>query len=191
MGFVRLAVTCEKNGIIDLVHSELLETDGSLYYDHQVVTHLHVPAGLTEFVMMEPTLVRYLQIIFRGVGTVTVHRLSILDNSYPDDHRASFLCSDEDINRLYGAAKRTLLLNTLDIFMDCPQRERGGWLCDSLWTARAASLMLADNRVEREFLENFLLTSAEEMGHAFFPKFTLPTRPLIKEFPDFPLGPSG
>ena len=170
VGFIRLAVTCARAGIIDIAHSELLSTDGSIAYDHQIVTRLHVPAGLTEFVMMEPTLARYVQIFFRGVGTTTVHSLTILDDSYPDEHCATFLCSDENINRLYNAAKLTMRLNTLDIFMDCPQRERGGWLCDSLWTGRAAALMLADHRVEREYLENFLLTPAESMGHAFFPE---------------------
>jgi hypothetical protein len=99
-----------------------------------------------------------------------VHSLSLLDDSYPDEHRTSFACSDENINRLYAAAKKTLLLNTLDIFMDCPERERGGWLCDSLWTARAAALMLSDSRVEREFIENFLLTPADGMFHGFFPE---------------------
>lgn len=170
VGFVRLAVTCETAGIIDLVHTELLNPDGTLPYYFNCVTRLHVPAGLTEFVTMEPALTRYMMIYFRGTGTVTVHSLSILDDSYPDEHRSSFLCSNDNINRLFGAAKKTLLLNTLDIFMDCPERERGGWLCDSLWTARAAALLLSDNRVEREFLENFLLTPADGMFHSFFPE---------------------
>ena len=170
VGFIRLAITCEKAGTLDLVRSEIMDTDGTLPHYFNNVTRLHVPAGLTEFVTMEPALARYVAVYFRGVGRVTAHSLSILDDAYPDEHRASFLCSDENVNRIYNAAKKTLLLNTLDIFMDCPERERGGWLCDSLWTARAAALLLSDNRVEREYLENFLLTPAEGMGHAFFPE---------------------
>ena len=170
VGFIRLVVSCEKAGIIDVVHSELLDTDGSIPYYHNVVARLHLPAGLTEFIAFEPSLARYVKLYFRGTGAVTVHSLSILDDAYPDEHRTSFSCSDENINRLYAAAKKTLLLNTLDIFMDCPERERGGWLCDSLWTARAAALMLCDPRVEREFLENFLLTPADGMFHGFFPE---------------------
>ena len=42
------------------------------------------------------------------------------------------------LNRIYNGARRTLRLSTLDIFMDCPQRERGGWLCDSHFAAQAA-----------------------------------------------------
>lgn len=170
VGFIRLVVSCERAGVIDVVHSELLDENGSIPYYHNVVTRLHLPAGLTEFIAFEPSLTRYVKLYFRGTGAVTVHSLSLLDDAYPDEHRTSFACSDENINRLYAAAKRTLILNTLDIFMDCPERERGGWLCDSLWTARAAALMLSDPRVEREFLENFLLTPAKGMFHSFFPE---------------------
>jgi len=169
VGFISIAVSCEQEGTIDIVHSETLEMDGSMSYKYNVVTRLHVPAGFTEFVAMEPDLVRYITVYFRGVGNVTLHKLSVLDYTYPDEHRAAFLCNDEDVNRIYNAAKKTLILNTQDIFMDCPGRERGGWLCDSLWTARAASLLLSDSLVEREFLENYLHTSAAEMGHAMFP----------------------
>ena len=181
VGFIRLSITCEQAGVVDIVHSELLDTDGTIPYYHNIVTRLHVPAGITEFVTMEPALARYFMIYFRGVGTVTVHDLSILDDAYPDERRTSFLCSDENVNRLYGAAKKTLLLNTRDIFMDCPERERGGWLCDSLWTARASALMLSDPRVEREFLENFLLTPANGMFHAFFPEVYPALKPSYKD----------
>ena len=170
VGFIRLVISCEHAGTVDLVHSELLDVDGSIPYYHNIVTRLHLPAGLSEFIAFEPSLVRYVKLYFRGTGATTVHSLSVLDDAYPDEHRTSFACSNDDVNRLYGAAKKTLLLNTLDIFMDCPERERGGWLCDSLWTARAADLMLSDTRVEREFLENFLLTPADDMFHGFFPE---------------------
>ena len=181
VGFIRLSVTCEAPGIIDIVHSEILDTDGTIPFLHNIVTRLHVPAGLTEFVTMEPALARYVRLSFRGVGCVTVHAISTLDDAYPDEHRTAFLCSDDHINRLYKAAKQTLLLNTLDIFMDCPERERGGWLCDSLWTARAAALMLSDSRVEREFLENFLLTPEGGMFHAFFPEVYPALKPSYKD----------
>ncbi len=180
VGMIRLAVTCERAGILDLVHSELSDTDGSIPYYHNQVTRLHLPAGRTEFLAMEPALARYIRLIFRDTGTVTIHDLAMLDDSYPDEHRAAFLCSDENVNRLYQAAKLTLCLNTRDIFMDCPERERGGWLCDSLWTARASALLLSDTRVEREFLENFLLTPATEMFHAFFPEVYPASKPDYK-----------
>ena len=169
VGFIRLRITAEKDGIIDIVHGEVIDLGGMPLSSYNTVTRLHVRAGETDFIAMEPALARYIALYFCGTGAVCVKGLSILNDSYPDNNDSSFLCSDEDINRLYNAAKKTLLLNTKDIFMDCPERERGGWLCDSLWTGRAAMLMLSDSRVEKEFLENFLLTDALEMERAFFP----------------------
>lgn len=170
VGFPAIDCTCEHAGIVDVVHAEVLTPEGNLAYHHNIVTRLYVPAGLSSFAAMEPGVGRYMKVYFRGCGQVTVHNVAMLDDAYPDEHRATFLCSDDQINHLYQAARRTLLDNTLDIFMDCPDRERGGWLCDSLWTSRAAALMLSDTRVEKEFLENFLLTPADQMFHGFFPE---------------------
>lgn len=169
VGFIKVSFECAHDGIVDIVHSELMELDGSFAYDHDTVTRLHVKAGACGFIAMEPCLARYVKIYFRGVGDVQLFGVSMLEYSYPDEMRSGFQCSDDEINRLYNAAKKTLLLNTMDIFMDCPERERGGWLCDSLWTARAAHMMLSDPRVEREFIENFLLTPCD-MFHGFFPE---------------------
>ena len=169
-GFPFARFTCEKPGTVDIVRSEILTPDGDFAYNHNTVTRLHVPAGTWNFTAMEAGVARWLKLYFRGTGTVTLHAAGMLVHEYPDAHRASFLCSDGDVNRLYDAAKRTLLCNTQDIFMDCPDRERGGWLCDSLWTARAAAMLLGDTRVEREFLETFLLTPADGMFRGFFPE---------------------
>ncbi|MBQ9951561.1 MAG: hypothetical protein IJO98_05425 [Clostridia bacterium] len=168
-GFIGVEFSAERAGVVDVVHCEAPDTDGAFSYPNNVVTRLHVPAGRTDFLSMEPSVARYVRLYFRGTGDVTVHGVTMREYTFPDDERSAFLCSDEEINRLYRAAKKTLVLNTLDIFMDCPDRERGGWLCDSLWTARAAFMMLSDARVEKDFLENFLLTPAEGMSNAFFP----------------------
>lgn len=169
VGFIGVEFTAEREGIVDIAHSEWFDLDGTFPYAHNTVTRIYVPAGKTFFVAMEPAVARYLKLYFRGTGDATVHGVSMHEYTVPDEHRCAFLCSDEDVNRLYSAAKKTLVLNTLDIFMDCPDRERGGWLCDSLWTARAAYMLLSDARVERDFIENFLLTPADGMSNAFFP----------------------
>ena len=170
VGFIGIRLFAEKAGVVDIVHSEMLSPEGDIPYAHNIVTRLHVQAGETEFVTMEASIARYLKVFFRGTGDVVLQDLYLLDDSYPDEHASGFQCSDENITRLYNAAKKTLILNTMDIFMDCPERERGGWLCDSFWTARAAALMLSDHRVEKEFIENFLLTDPEKIFHGFFPE---------------------
>ena len=58
---------------------------------------------------------------------------------------------------MFDAARETFLQNSSDLFMDCPTRERAGWLCDSFFTARAEWEFTGDNVIEKNFLENFLL----------------------------------
>ncbi len=194
LGFIGLTVSCEQPCTLDIVHMEAVAE-----YDNKAetlgganpVTRLHLPAGSWQFLTMEPALLRYARLYFRGVngngpGRCTVQDLHVREYAYPDRPLASFRCSDEDLNRLFEASYQTMRLNTLDIFMDCPDRERGGWLCDSLWTARAAALLLGDHSVERAHIENFLLAPyGDGVGAAnnFFPEVypasKLPRSPAI------------
>ena len=70
VGFIKVSFECAHDGIVDTVHSELLNKDGSVPYYHNVVTRLHVKAGHCTFIAMEPCLARYIKIYFRGVGDV-------------------------------------------------------------------------------------------------------------------------
>ncbi len=181
LGFIGFTVTCDRAGVLDIVHLEtyvLYDRKSENTAGANPCTRLHLKPGTYTFLTMEPALTRYLKFYFRPSEKaaeappvrVTLTDIHLRTYSYPDLGQGAFQCSDDDVNRLYEAARRTLLLNTLDIFMDCPERERGGWLCDSLWTARAARIMLGDQKVERAFLENFLLFPAEKIWHAFFPE---------------------
>ena len=60
-------------------------------------------------------------------------------------------------NIVYQAAVETFRQNTVDVFMDCPDRERGAWLCDSFFTARANFFLTGNLGIEEDFIENFLI----------------------------------
>lgn len=172
VGFIGFRLETDADLRVDLVATELLNTDGSIRCDYNPGTRLHVRKGTYEFLSFDPRLLRYVRFYLTaedGPAHVTVSDIHIRTFSIPDTREGFFTCSDEDVNRLYRAARKTLLLNTLDIFMDCPDRERGGWLCDSFWTARACALLLGDTAVETAFLENFLLTDPALYRDAFFP----------------------
>jgi alpha-L-rhamnosidase len=80
----------------------------------------------------------------------------------PGVNTAEFASSDERLNRLFAAGRETFRQNTLDIFMDCPSRERAGWLCDSYFTARVAMDLCGDTVIEKNFFENYLLPARFE-----------------------------
>ena len=64
---------------------------------------------------------------------------------------------DEALDRVYKAAVSTFRQNTVDIYMDCPSRERAGWLCDSFFTSRTEYALTGKSLVEKNFLENFIM----------------------------------
>ena len=54
--------------------------------------------------------------------------------------------------------------------MDCPSRERAGWLCDSFFTSRTEYALTGRSTVEHAFLDNFLMPERFE----FLPDGMLP-----------------
>ncbi len=184
LGFTKIELEAEEAGIVDIVHLEshvIWGEKDEVSGGANPVTRLHVPSGKTSFVSMEPALGRYFKVYFRGCGSVKLHGLSLLQYTVPNVRGGSFLCSDDNVNRLFEAAALTFRLNALDIFMDCPERERGGWLCDSYWTGRAERMLLGGHPIERDFLENFLSTDPEDMWRGFFPECYPGTKPNFRE----------
>ena len=64
---------------------------------------------------------------------------------------------NETLNSIYRAAVRTFAHNAVDIYFDCPSRERAGWLCDSYFTAKTEYVLTEKTKVEDAFLENYRL----------------------------------
>jgi len=157
-GFFGFRVECSRRSRLYLTFDEIL-TDGDVDFKrlscvNAVVWELE--PGEYELETFEPYTLQYLKVMcFEGDCRIDHVFLRELVNS--DVHEAHFASSDPRLNQLFGAARETFRQNALDIFMDCPSRERAGWLCDSFFTSRVASVLSADLSVEKNFLENYLL----------------------------------
>ena len=77
---------------------------------------------------------------------------------------------DGELAKIYKAAEATFAHNAVDIYMDCPSRERAGWLCDSYFTGRAEHFLTGKSVVEDVFLENYRLYESD----GCFPDGVLP-----------------
>ncbi|MBQ7820969.1 MAG: hypothetical protein IJ391_01620 [Clostridia bacterium] len=105
----------------------------------------------------EPYTLKYLRIIAKG-GNVRIKNLCMKKIAFPSSKITKKLKSDDPtLNKIFDAAVETFAANTVDIYMDCPSRERAGWLCDSFFTSRVEHVLTGRSEVERAFLENFLL----------------------------------
>ena len=110
--------------------------------------------GHYELQTAEPYSMRYGAIIVRE-GEIENASVELVKFENPDFDNLIFACRDKDYEKIVKAAKSTFAQNATDIFMDCPSRERGGWLCDSYFTSMAEKLFTGKNLVEAQFLENY------------------------------------
>lgn len=118
----------------------------------------------------EPYTLKYLRIIAKG-GSMKLRDLCMRKVAFPSSKIIKKLATDDEkIKLLFDAAVETFAANTVDIYMDCPSRERAGWLCDSFFTSRVEHVLTGKSEVERAFLENFILTDDfEKLPHGMLP----------------------
>ncbi len=160
-GYIRLSLTAEHDTVIYAVFNEILP-DGKCpdpgKDSCQNVIKWAIQGGRTyDIVSFEPYTFRYIQIISMYAPTL-VTNISLYEECYPETLTVNTKkMPTESLQKIYDAAVETFRQNSTDIFMDCPSRERAGWLCDSFFTARVEKELTGESFVEHNFLENFLL----------------------------------
>ena len=166
-GYIRLSLTAEHDTVIYAVFNEILP-DGKCpdpgKDSCQNVIKWAIQGGRTyDIVSFEPYTFRYIQIISMYSPTL-VTNVSLFEECYPETlivNRKKM--PTENLQKIYDAAVETFRQNATDIFMDCPSRERAGWLCDSFFTSRVEKELTGESFVDHNFLENFLLP--EKFSH--------------------------
>ena len=114
--------------------------------------------GKYSLITNEPYSLKYLKLINKSENAkVTVKAAGVREYAF-DYHDAGLNSGNEALDKIYDAAVETFRQNTLDIYMDCPSRERAGWLCDSFFTSRVEYALTGKSAVEKNFLENFIFS---------------------------------
>ena len=116
--------------------------------------------GEYELESFEPYTGRYMRVTAENGGEAEVCAVWMREykNSAVMDAKVSV--ADAKLGRIVEAAKESLSQNAVDVFTDCPSRERAGWLCDSYFSARTYFLLTGKTDVERDFLENLALAKS-------------------------------
>lgn len=156
-GFLGAKVSCVQKTRLWFVFDEVL-TGGDVDFKRMGCVNIisyEMEPGVYNIEAMEPYTLRYLKLLCVE-GACQVEGVYLREYAHPPV-QAQFTSSDERLNRIFAAGVETFRQNALDIFMDCPSRERAGWLCDSFFTSRAASDLDGNTRIEQNFLENFCL----------------------------------
>lgn len=158
-GIIELEIEADEECTLFVAFDELLENGKMDAY--RMNTSAFIPYYIKGRVSrrtytVEPYTLKYIRLIAVG-GSITVWGVKQVEYAFPKSLvKAEFISNDSEMRFIYDAAINTFRDNTVDIYMDCPSRERAGWLCDSFFTARVEKLLTGRSDVERAFLYNFL-----------------------------------
>ncbi len=157
-GFVYIDVECERDTELILSFDEIL-TDGDVSTRRNGQSNgwiWFLADGAYKHINNEPNSMRYIKIANNSDGKTKINRLAIKEYAYY--YKSNGLGSKSPkLNAIFDAAIESFRQNTLDIYMDCPSRERAGWLCDSYFTSQVEHYFTGSSLVERNFLENFII----------------------------------
>ena len=162
-GFFSLKCSVTKECDIYLLCDELkkeTETYTAIDLDRNSFTSglkFHLKEGDYNLISFEAYVGRYFRIVILGTDA-EIKEFGIITYENPDTKNFSFKTENNNLNKIIEAARNTFIHNALDILTDCPARERAGWLCDSYFTGQAENFFTGENKVERNFLENLILS---------------------------------
>ena len=170
-GKIELDAVCEEDTEILIRFDEFLDENGLINFRRMYIVNavlFRIKKGSYHLSTFEPYTVGAMQ-IFVTKGKATVSGVSL---RYFGDEKTErkYIGSDPDMQKIFDAAVETYRQNAFTIFMDCPSRERAGWLCDSFFTSRAEKVLTGRSTVEKNFLENFFLPdSFRDIPGGMFP----------------------
>lgn len=167
-GLFRLIINSEENVDVFITFEEMLP-DGNWIFGRSGCNDLiavKAKAGKTEIICSEPYALKYVK-VFTSVEAQIDLSLILIQNDRVDCVKVD---GDDKIKKIFEAARNTFSQNAVDIFMDCPGRERAGWLCDTFFTAKSELLFTGKNEIEKAFLENILIADVSEIAKNMIPK---------------------
>lgn len=124
-------------------------------------------AGVYNLSAFEPYAFRYANVI-TSAGVKANVKVRAYEN--PEAGKMLFECDDKKIEQIMEAARHTFAHNAVDLLTDCPSRERAGWLSDSFFSSVAERVFTGDNKVERAFLQNYILADKSKHPKGMIPR---------------------
>ncbi len=88
-----------------------------------------IPSENADYTVKQSNALRY---VFIPKSSATFSRVSLMYEYAPVKYRASFKCSDEQLNKIWKVGRYTLQLTTREVFIDGIKRDRWAWSGDAL-----------------------------------------------------------
>ena len=152
VGFLGIDVEGEEAPGCDVAWHEVPWADGSirpcLNLPLRQMFSYTLRGGRQRFSILAANTARFVRVVNRGGRPVTLHAVSMVTYVAPRP-TATFLSSDQTLNRVFDAACITANNCVIDLCMDNPERERNGWFHDGYWSCFTYTLLSADASVLR------------------------------------------
>ena len=158
LGHVRFEIECEAETTVDVTLDERLRADGLLdvYGSNPFVngTDRYVlAAGTHQIEGYHPRGGRYLQLNVRSEGAVQLRDLSLRSAVTHLGEQGDFRCSDPLLNQIWELGRATVEACWPDVWVDCPWREQGAYVGDTLVEFGAAQMLSSDRQTMRRALQ--------------------------------------
>lgn len=156
-GFLGVEVETSETVTLDIAFDGVLEGGDVLSpgKDQCNVLRLHLKPGKYRLESLEPYSMRFAKTIARG-GVVRINTMWLRELAGPAES-LQFAAPDCGFMQVLEAGRQTFRQNVVDLPMDCPNRERAPWFCDSFFMARVEPWLTGASLVERAHLESVLL----------------------------------
>lgn len=166
-GLLRIRLKTTQNSRIFIVFDEYLENGKWTYGRSSCNDLITIETGVGEYEIISSTVysLKHLRILSNS-RVLLQPSMILIQNDYIEPLKST---GNSKIDAIVEAGRNTYIQNAVDIFTDCPGRERGGWLCDSYFTSMSEYFFTGKNKIERCFLENIILADCEEIEKGMLP----------------------
>ena len=166
-GFIALDLTVSEDAELYLSFDEVITQKekwrqvNPFRNDSAAIIKYAMAPGEYHLLAYEPYSLRFMTLSLKS-GSVSFKDIGIVDYENPEIMAYEPHFDGGEIDEIVRAARNTLAQNAVDLYTDCPCRERAGWLCDSYFSARAEPFFTGKSEVDRNFIENYLLSPQQK-----------------------------
>ena len=159
-GFIKLAMDSLSESDVVIAFNEFylgehFEVPQSMNV-HNVIEFFMAEGDRREEQSFEPYTFRFVMVAVKE-GQIRLNSVGAKTYMFDISSVKELESDDAVLNAIYRAGVRTFAHNAVDLYTDCPSRERAGWLCDSYFTGKTEFALTGKTLVEDAYLENYRL----------------------------------
>ncbi len=153
----KLAVVGVKDATVDICYSEQFTTDRQHLlqnFNYAASDRLRCSEDIIEWFPSTARGARYIKLTIRNITSdITIKFINIISANYPVQEVGKFSCSDPLMNAIWEMGKNTEAANMEDAYVDCPTRERGMYIRDTIIQYHVNLAAFGDQKLMRRCLE--------------------------------------